>query len=86
MPSISIFVVSPFSDWNVLREIWLWCYKVAEGIWEIVDVYETPQVILPAFKLSMKDSVADWLSKLPPNVVGDFGLLRAAFLERFVPN
>ena len=52
----------------------------------IVDVYETPQVILPAFKLSMKDSAADWLSKLPPNVVGDFGLLRAAFLERFVPN
>ena len=34
----------------------------------------------------MKDSAADWLSKLPPNVVGDFGLLRAAFLERFVPN
>jgi len=52
----------------------------------IVDVYETPQVILPAFKLSMKASAADWLSKLPPNVVGDFGLLRAAFLERFVPN
>ena len=45
----------------------------------IVDVYETPQVILPAFKLSMKDSVADWLSKLPPNVVGDFGLLCAAY-------
>jgi len=52
----------------------------------IVDVYKTPQVILPAFKLSMKDSAADWLSKLPPNVVGDFGLLRAAFLEHFVPN
>ena len=32
----------------------------------IVGVYKTSQVILPAFKLSMKDSVADWPSKLPP--------------------
>ena len=34
----------------------------------------------------MKESAADWLSKLLHNVVGDFGLLRAAFLDRFVPN
>ena len=52
----------------------------------IVDVYETPQVILPVFKLSLKGNAAEWLWKLSPNIVGDFGLLRAAFLERFVPN
>ena len=52
----------------------------------IVDVNEISQVILPAFKISIKDSVTDWLSKLARNVVGGFGLLRAAFLERFVPN
>ena len=27
----------------------------------IVDAYETPQVIDPAFKLFMKDSAEDWL-------------------------
>ena len=52
----------------------------------VVRVYDTPQIVLPLFKLAMKDTAADWLVKQNDDIQNDFDLLRAQFLNRFVPN
>ena len=52
----------------------------------VVQVYDTPQINLPVFKLLMKSSAADWLSKLSNEIQNDYQQIRTAFLERFVPN
>ena len=52
----------------------------------IVQVYDTPAIILPIFKLAMKEAAADWLSKQSDEILTDYVQLRAQFLDRFVPN
>ena len=52
----------------------------------VVRVYDTPQIVLPLFKLAMKDTAADWLVKQNDDIQNDFDLLRTQFLNRFVPN
>jgi len=52
----------------------------------IVQVYGTPAIILPIFKLAMKEVAADWLSKQSDEILADYAQLRAQFLDRFVPN
>ena len=50
----------------------------------IIVVNEMPALVLPV-KLCMGNAAATWLSKLAENTQDDYGLLRAAFLARFVP-